>query len=183
LESVLAFTTIQIGMMRLVNVFVIGTGSYLQRVQDAALTIATGALFLRSFCQVIIVGQLNRVSNNSQAAFRGFDATYGLFGLVFLGAIEFSIPFESSSEMRGHENTQSSAVGEVKRGLSSLLRSKTQEGLQTAPKLTELLDELAQQLDIPKRVGITDYNPKNDEIKRISRKYKGWRPITRVDEL
>jgi hypothetical protein len=49
--------------------------------------------------------------------------------------------------------------------------------------MTELLDSLAATMDAEGHTSILEYRPEADEIARLRRTYKRWRPIPVVDEI
>ncbi|MCJ1343005.1 hypothetical protein MMC31_001194 [Peltigera leucophlebia] len=59
---------------------------------------ASIALLIRSFCEIVIVGQLDRSPAGIQNINRARDITYGLFSVLFVGCITFAIPAKGAED-------------------------------------------------------------------------------------
>ena len=143
---------------------------------------ASVALLVRSFCEVVIVGQLNRWPAHIQTIDRARDVTYGLFSAVFAAyAIRIVPPNTSEDALLEKEKT---AVKEVAAWVVTRLEEVTEGGKRTAPSISTLLDTLESSLG-PRS---NSWNPedssdmKREEIGRLKAIYANWEPIYKWQE-
>ncbi|KAH0537286.1 hypothetical protein FGG08_005911 [Glutinoglossum americanum] len=149
---------------------------------------ASIALLLRSFCEVVIVGQLDRWPANTQEIFRARDVTYGLFSMFFVGFITFAIPKNAEEDPlikrqeeqdRADEAAKEAALEEVATWIIQKLGEVTEHGRKTSPTIPTLLDTLESELG-PQRPHQDLYNvwdTKKKEIHKLRELYADWEPI------
>ncbi|ORY17007.1 hypothetical protein BCR34DRAFT_584064 [Clohesyomyces aquaticus] len=130
------------------------------------LFLASLTLFMRSFCEVIIVGQLDRFPTHLQDIQRARNVTYHLFSAVFAVFAVFSIPSSKATDPLLLEEIN--AINLVKNSVLDTLAGYTENETKTAPDLSIIFDvvEAAQSEDEVKR-----------ELKRVRKLYKDWTPV------
>jgi len=150
--------------------------------EKAFSVIASAALLVRSFCEVVIVGQLDRWPAHIQKIDRARDVTYGLFSVVFAAYAIFMVPPNTSEDaLLKKEET---AVEEVAAWVVTQLEEVTESGKRTAPSISTLLDTLESSLG-PRS---NSWNPddssdmKREEIGRLKAVYANWEPIYKWQE-
>jgi hypothetical protein len=129
-------------------------------------------LVVRSFCEVVIVGQLDRSPGSIRSIARARDVTYGLFSLLFVGIITFALVIDPRSnplleaERRVAESVRHNVLLELK--------TSTEDGRITAPTLPVILEKVQKDLRTSLRGG---YGFVCKEIKDLRTKYADWTPI------
>ena len=115
-------------------------------------------LSARSFCEIIIVGQLNRWPAYILDIYRARDVCYGLFSGVFLIAIFICLPYTKMDdpwEMDNLNNTRVEAElqalldnwpDEAHKRFKTKLAQWTQDGRTSAPSVGQIFDELRSEL-------------------------------------
>jgi len=144
---------------------------------------ASIALLLRSFCEVVIVGQLERHPAHIQTITRARDATYGLFSLCFIIFITFAVPKRGGGDPLIEK--EKAAVQEAKTWVIQRLDEMTEHGRKTAPTISTLFHILEEQLQEQNDQSQDDSDSsymKLMEIKRLRKFYAGWEPIYKWQE-
>jgi hypothetical protein len=145
------------------------------------------ALGIRSFCEIVIVGQLDRWPDHLAEIIRARDVTYSLFSIPLAGALFFGIPnFEDSIVVKEQNEAE-----EVRRLVLQKIDHGSQNGLATAPELNEILDEIEVQLNAGEALNNGEFQPLSGtppkspqsietqllEVERIRLLYGEWTPI------
>ena len=133
---------------------------------------ASIALLIRSFCEVVIVGELDRWPASIQTINRVRDVTYGLFSVLFVGYITFAIPKNGAEDPLAQR--EEIARGEVKALVMRQLAAVTEHGRKTAPTIPILLEAL--EMEEP----LTSNHMKRVEIDRLKALYVDWEPIYKL---
>jgi len=112
------------------------------------------ALSTRSFCEIVIVGQLNRWPAGILEIYLARDACYGLFSGVFLCALPFSLPraetddpwemdyLITTRQEAELQRTLDSWPGDAHRRFKTKLGELTRNGQKTAPDVSQIFDAL-----------------------------------------
>jgi len=140
--------------------------------------LASIPLLIRSFCEVVIVGQLDRDPADIQDIARARDITYGLFSMFFVGFIAFATPQNSSEDPL--VKTEYAAVEEVTTWIIQKLERATEHGRKTAPTMSALLQPLESILELQiSNSGSCppDAKIKRKEVNRLKALYADWQPI------
>jgi hypothetical protein len=137
------------------------------------------ALATRSFCELVIVGQLDRWPSDPIQTARARDGTYGLFSIFFLACMIKAIPSNSGDDPLVQRQTQ--AVDEVKSWVAIKLDSETENGRKTSPSLEILLEQLKTSLATKQRNDpeFVLWNMKIMEINRLEKLFADWMPISK----
>ncbi|KAF2473743.1 uncharacterized protein BDR25DRAFT_124749 [Lindgomyces ingoldianus] len=130
------------------------------------LVLAYVALLIRSFCEVVIVGQLDRHPRHLQDILRARNVTYHLFSVSFAATILKAIPCGEDVDPLVQEETE--AINFVRDFVLRRINELTDHEKKTAPQITTILDEVEQAQQ--------GFQVKN-EVKRLRAIYKGWEPI------
>ena len=142
---------------------------------------ATVFLLLRSFCEVIIVGQLARWPASIQIVFRARDVTYGFFSILFCFSIMIGAVPRKSLAADPLLMRNQIAVQEVSEWISSYLEQVTEGGEKTAPSVLTFLDDLEESLLSDTRNSTEDPRGLNEvkieEVKRLKALYGDWEPV------
>src|SRR5947209_4303285 len=109
--------------------------------------IAIIALSIRSFCEIVIVGQLDRWPKNLPQIMRARDVTYSLFSIPLAIALIFGIPNFSNDQIVVKEENEAE---EVRRLFRRKIDETSQSGSTTAPEINDILDEIEGQLNSEK---------------------------------
>jgi len=140
-----------------------------------ALEVAFVFLLIRSFCEVVIVGQLDRWPGHLMAILRARDVVYGLFSLplvIFLGcAIPKNTPEDPLVTHQHH------VLYPLKESILQQLQTATGNGIRTAPPMLSFLKTF----DI-KVAGLPSSERerallRNEELRRLKHMYGKWKPI------
>lgn len=137
----------------------------LQKEQNE-LMLASLLLFIRSFCEVVIAGQLYRHPFHHQDILRTRNITYHLFGAAFAVAIVYAIPDRKNLDPLCERKTM--AKDFVKNLMDAEIDKATDGGRKTAPELAEILNAAI--------VANPDIEVQR-EVRRLKRAYQGWVPI------
>ena len=138
----------------------------------------------RSFCEFVIVGQLNwflgQRSTHLQAIYRARDATYGLFSLILVFFILWALPKKGVEDP--FLEKEKIAMQEVSDWVIAKLSAVTEDGKKTAPKIDELFDSLKKDLKRTLKQDDTQVDSrlikmKLREVKSLRKIYSGWQPI------
>ena len=143
------------------------------------------ALFIRTFCAVIIIGQLDRSPTDLDNLQRARDITYGLFSSAFVVPILFCWPSktkddplavqkeEAKQAKKDAQVASDTAVEEYRGSLMHKLDEITESGKKTAPTVFAFLQDMESELvanDIHSAV-------KKEELERLKVLYEEWEPI------
>lgn len=134
-------------------------------------------LLIRSFCEIVIVGQLNRSPGHLTAILRARDVVYGLFSLPLMICIACALP-ENAPE--SHDPLVALEEDEIDRLTNSILQRLneiTENGRKTAPSMDSFLKAFEK---YPKGINYPAQMielVKLDEVRRLMYKYRKWTPI------
>lgn len=134
-------------------------------------------LLIRSFCEIVIVGQLNRSPGHLTAILRARDVVYGLFSLPLMICIACALP---GNAPESHDPLVALEEDEIDR-LTNLILQRlnviTENGRKTAPSMDSFLNAFEmypEGTDYPAQmIQFT----KLDEVRRLKYKYRKWTPI------
>jgi hypothetical protein len=138
-------------------------------------------LIVRSFCEVVIVGQLDRWPAHLDTVLRARDVTYGLFSALMVSAFAFAMqlaPFPGIDPILKEDR-------EAKEQVTALIATRyaavTENGKNTAPPILELLEPIeimitAEKKDLSK-AKLRENMFKLTEMERIKKHYGDWVPI------
>ncbi len=138
---------------------------------------ASFALLLRSFCEVVIVGQLDRDRSHLRNTQRARDVTYGLCSIYLAWVVAFAVPekgIEDPLVAKDH-----SAVEEVKRLIEAKIAEVTEGGKNTAPTMSSVLNGIEETLKAQtvSPDAQQEYFMKLNEIARLRKQYADWEPV------
>ncbi|KAH8656644.1 hypothetical protein BGZ60DRAFT_435012 [Tricladium varicosporioides] len=159
-----------------------------------AFLVALTCLIIRSFCEIIIVGQLDRSPTNLPEILDARNTTYGLFSSVFVVSVIFAIPFKGSSDpledARNVNNlersqAQENARVEVRDWVMEKLLGRIEDRNSSSPPISELLCTLEKELGAPDDSAdpLGAFEAKKEEISKMREYYKDWKPIYRFSTL
>jgi hypothetical protein len=151
---------------------------------------AVFAITLRSFFEVIIVGQLNRWPADIASIYDTREITYSIGTMAFLSLVPFSIPNKKSKDPlveKEREFNKNKAAAQLKAedGVSTWLLQEmakaTNSGQKTVPTISALLARLEGQLKSRENENdeYQTFGVKTKEIERLRRLYTNWEPIFR----
>jgi hypothetical protein len=145
----------------------------------------------RSFCEVVIAGQWDRVVVDIDAIRAARDVCYGLFSVPFVIVMAFGVP-------KGPDDALKTAEIETQEEVRNLVVEKvdkaTANGSRTAPDVLTLLQELKDELVTPHRMNAARSSQDEwikerlDEARRKMKlryveslivRYQNWEPIRR----
>jgi len=150
--------------------------------------IAISALSIRSFCEIVIVGQLDRWPENLAEIMCARDVTYSLFSIPLAIALIFSMPnFPNDHSVVKEENE----AEEVRCLVLQRIDDGSQSGSTTAPEINDILNGIEGQFNSGKALhngefqAITNGSGKRGqsieaqllEVERIRTMYGEWTPI------
>ena len=134
-------------------------------------------LLIRSFCEIVIVGQLNRSPGHLVAILRARDVVYGLFSLPLMICIACALP---GNAPESHDPLVAQEGDEIDRLTNSILQRLneiTENGRKTAPAMDSFLkafEKYPEGINYPAQmIQLT----KLDEVRRLMYKYRKWTPI------
>lgn len=146
------------------------------------------SLLARSFCEVVIAGEMSRATVvNFRLVTRVRHITHGLFTVALFWGLCFALPTERALADKWVDEAKAS----VRARLAGLVSERTQQGRVTAPDVKDLLEEMAKyrlfNRDNPARV-----QPMAWESERLAKeategyylgelrkRYAAWTPIQR----
>jgi hypothetical protein len=148
------------------------------------MAVASVFLLMRSFCEVVIVGQLARWPASVQTIARARDVTYGFFSVLFCFFIMMGAVPENSIARDPIVERQEVAIRQVNDWIKAHLESVTEGGEKTAPTISALLETLearlaADNLDPQDQVV---YDIKMKEVSRLKALYTNWEPVYKWQE-
>jgi len=138
---------------------------------------AAFALLLRSFCEIVIVGQLDRDHSDIYDSQKARDVMYGLCSIYLVWAIVFAVPEKGKEDplvVKDH-----SAVEEIKRLIEAKIAEVTDGGKNTAPTMSSVLNGIEETLraqTVPADAQ-QEYFMKLNEIARLRKQYASWEPV------
>lgn len=138
---------------------------------------AAFALLLRSFCEVVIAGQLDRDRRDVFDTQRARDVMYGLCSIYLVWAVAFAVPEKGIEDPLVEKDH--SAVAEIKRLIEEKIAEATDGGKNTAPTMSSVLDGIEKTLKaqtVPAE-GQQEYYMKLNEIARLRKLYGNWEPV------
>lgn len=135
------------------------------------------ALLLRSFCEVVIVGQLDRNPAHLQTILPARDITYGIFSSYSVICLAFAVPITRGDDPLVTKDDD--AVQEVKSLVTQKLQEMTEHGTKTAPTISELLDSVEVKLKSHQNSDgdLEDQKMKLMEVGRLKGLYADWEPV------
>jgi len=146
-----------------------------------------GSLGIRSFCEIVIVGQLDRWPEHLAEIMRARDVTYSLFSIVMAYSVILSIP---NSFKDSYVEKEENEIKEVRQWIMQKIERGSQSGTVTAPDLKGMLEELEGQLKSRQvlRNGVFQTSSKARqsveaqllEVERIRAMYGEWTPICKM---
>ncbi|KAF2671473.1 hypothetical protein BT63DRAFT_423675 [Microthyrium microscopicum] len=140
-------------------------------------------LCIRSFCEVVIVGQINRNPVNLTQIYRAREVTYQLFSVAFTIMVRLLIPPRQKEEDPLAQKHRE-ALEEMRNRIGTQMQSTTAQGNKTAPSLEEFFKIpalLGQKNSIDNTPKFTRKTMKK-ELERLQLLYKGWVPVYRYEE-
>ncbi|KAF1808250.1 hypothetical protein P152DRAFT_462739 [Eremomyces bilateralis CBS 781.70] len=161
------------------------SGYYQRYIREAPVSLL--CLVARSFCEIVIVGQLDRWPAHLATIFRARDVTYSLFSIAFTLFISFRQPNSPKDSYIAKEEDE---VQEVKLWVLQAIERKSESGRATAPELESTLQQLERELEskkvlqngflVPKDTQGLNYRSTEAqllEIERIRMLYRAWTPV------
>jgi hypothetical protein len=152
--------------------------------------VASAALLLRSFFEVIIAGQIDRHPAHLQTIYRARDVLYGFTSAIFVICIAGAIPSKTAEDPlvkekeardQAKQTAQTTALEEVNNYVMAQLIEITENGKKTAPTISSILNTLESQLHAPQNPRVDDpydiYATKMKEINALREYYAEWEPI------
>jgi hypothetical protein len=128
------------------------------------------ALIARSFCEIVIAGQLDRHPTHLQTILRARNVCYHLFSLAFIALVAFTTRPDNPDEADPLALKEEAAVQQARDFLIDRLDFRTRGRLLTAPKFGVLLDDLRNHAPLK--------SPEMErEIKRLEAEYGDWEPV------
>ncbi|KAF2737633.1 hypothetical protein EJ04DRAFT_510082 [Polyplosphaeria fusca] len=137
------------------------------RKERASLTLAYIFLSIRSFCEIVIVGQLDRHPSSLQEILRARNVCYHLFSAFFSLSVIRSIPYDIDFDPLYRKETD--AIAFVRNFVLRTLKDTTKEGKKTAKGLDEIFDMAEKNKSDDKEVKM--------EVQRLKKEFEGWEPI------
>ncbi|KAF8862361.1 hypothetical protein BDZ45DRAFT_799177 [Acephala macrosclerotiorum] len=138
---------------------------------------AAFALLLRSFCEVVIAGQLDQDRGKVFDTQRARDVMYGLCSIYLVWAVAFVVPEKGKEDPLVEKDR--SAVAEIKRLIEEKIAEVTDGGKNTAPTMSSVLNGIETTLKaqtVPAE-GQQEYFMKLNEIARLRKLYGNWEPV------
>jgi hypothetical protein len=150
--------------------------------------LAIGALSIRSFCEIVIVGQLDRWPENLAEILCARDVTYSLFSIPLAIALIFGMPNFPNDHIVVKEEKEAE---EVRCLFLQRIDNDSQSGSTTAPEIKDILDGIEGQLNSGKALHNGEFRAIPDgygkraqsieaqllEVERIRTMYGEWTPI------
>lgn len=140
------------------------------------------SLLVRSFCEVVIVGQLDRWPTHFQDIIRARDVTYGLFSAGFAILAALSI-FSTSMPQDPLLEEERTAIEEVRNWVATRHAAVSGNGRKTVPPFEDLIQPLETKT---RNLAVQHGTPsarmkrmKLKEIKSLKRSYVGCEPIVK----
>lgn len=156
---------------------------------QCGMLVATLSLFARSFCEVVIVGQLDRDPSRLSQILRARDVTYGLFSIALVTSVLFAVPHRYWTEDKCIEKEQNEIL-EVKQWVLRRMDEGSVNCSATAPEINDMLDELETHLKDMKYLKSGNFHTgardredwisiqlQRIEVERTRAVYGGWKPI------
>ena len=134
-------------------------------------------LLIRSFCEIVIVGQLNRSPGHLTAILRARDVVYGLFSLPLMICIACALP---GNAPESHDPLVAQEEDEIDRLTNSILQRLneiTENGRKTAPAMDSFLKTFEKYPEGTNYPAQMIQLTKLDEVRRLMYKYRKWTPI------
>ncbi|KAH6665781.1 hypothetical protein B0J14DRAFT_605885 [Halenospora varia] len=151
-------------------------------------------LIIRSLCDVVTVGQLDRNPVHLQAILNARETTYGFFSSIFAFCIIFAIPTkwqpDHLSAVKEAEDqcriiAQNRAREEVRDWVLAKLKEVSENGKKTAPTMSKLLEKLEEELmafdNSEDQYKVLE--TKKLEIRELRGLYKDWEPIYKWHDI
>ena len=142
-----------------------------------AMDVAFAFLLIRSFCEIVIVGQLNRSPGHLTAILRARDVVYGLFSLPLMICIACALP---GNAPESHDPLVAQEEDEIDRLTNSILQRLneiTENGRKTAPAMDSFLKTFEKYPEGTNYPAQMIQLTKLDEVRRLMYKYRKWTPI------
>lgn len=144
------------------------------------LGLGTVCLTVRSFCELVITGQLDRWPANLERIHRARDVTYGLFTVLFILFMVIAIEVTPSNDSIFEEDRRFRE--EVKSMITTQYATTTEDGRLTAPPISELFDLIQEQLNQERKEDSSEsvewkLRIKSNELKRMRKQFGSWAPI------
>lgn len=138
---------------------------------------AVFALLSRSFCELVIVSQLDRNRSDIFNTQRARDIMYGLFSIYLVWGIAFTVPDKSIEDPLVEKDK--AAVAEIKRLVEEKIAEATNGGETIVPTIPSVLNSIEAMV---KAQGIPPYAEREhfmklEEIARLRKQYKDWEPV------
>ncbi|KAF2813599.1 uncharacterized protein BDZ99DRAFT_517848 [Mytilinidion resinicola] len=151
-----------------------------QQWRKAALTCTLIFLALRSFTDLITIGQQNRSPAHLPTILRARDVTYGLFSLPMTICIPVAIPANKSADPLVARKDE--VMSDLTTRIIRRLRVITQNCTKTAPDIDEFLEgfedgKAARNSTFAASLAWERAYMVNDEVGRLRSVYRGWTPI------
>jgi len=171
--------------------------------------LAGGILLARAFCEVVIVGQLNRWPADILTIYRARDVCYGLFSYLFVFAMLVATPRKAdkdadpwevddriSARLAREERDKAVALqtslqksldgwpAEAHRRLKERLEARTESGTKSAPDITVVLSMLRDEVRQESSAGRSDSRlrqGKLDHLDRMEEASRDWVPVYKWD--
>jgi hypothetical protein len=138
---------------------------------------AAFALLLRSFCEIVIVGQLDRRSSDIFDSQRARDVMYGLCSIYLVWVAVYAVPEKGKEDPLVTKDT--AAVEEIKRLVEGKIAEVIDGGKNTAPTMAKVLNEIETDLraqTVPEDAQ-QEHVMKLNEIARLRKQYGNWEPV------
>lgn len=136
------------------------------------MSLASSALVARSFCEVVIVGQLDRHPTHLQTILRARNVCYHLFSLGFISLVAFTTRPDNPNEPDPLVLREEAAVQNARDFIIARLDERTGGRVITAPNFGVLLDDLRNNTHLQ--------SPEMEaEIKRLEKEFGDWDPVYR----
>lgn len=137
------------------------------------------ALFLRSFCEIIIVGQLDRRGSNIFDSQRARNVMYGLCSIYLVWAAVYVVPEKGKEDPLVTKDH--AAVEEIKRLVEGKIAEVIDGGKNTAPTMAKVLNGIEADLraqTVPEDAQ-QEHVMKLNEIARLRKQYANWEPVVK----
>lgn len=141
------------------------------------MTVCIVFLLLRSFCEVVIVGQLDRRPAHLRSILRSRDVTYSVFSILLTVFATLSVPRSKIEDPLMQKDKE--VAQDVKRLIEEKLGEMTDQGTKTAPPFPQLLDAVVEILEIPanRAADPQSLEMKLMEIRRLRALYSQCDPV------
>ena len=162
--------------------------------------VAGMALGVRSFCEIVIAGQLDRWPANILEIYRARDVCYGLFSVAFLYTLNFGLPRTETHDPWEMDNlitmrqeaelqkTLDSWPDEAHQRFKTKLAEWTRGGQTTAPDVGQIFDALRDDLQAEPTASPVQEDGdhrllegKLDILNTMQEAFRDWVPVYKWD--